>query len=310
MDHLRAMRLFVRVAELGSLTAASTDLGYARGAASASLTELEAYMGVQLVERTTRSLRLTDEGLRYLERARRILSEVEEMEAEIGSAERLPQGRLRVQVPPGVARIMLAPALPDFLRAHPGLSLELLSRNELPDFVAQGLDAAVFVGDLPDLGVVARPVGRMPMITVASPGYLAQRGTPASVADLDAHDCVGFQAPRSGQAVQWQFRVDGHPVSITPRSRLSFDAADAAKAAILADAGIMQLGSYMVYREIRSGRLVTVLDDLRPAGQQMYILHPRHRNKPRKLRVFEAFLLDLNREFRRRWTIRSDETGG
>jgi len=304
MDHLRAMRLFTRVAELGSLTAASTDLGYARGAASASLSDLETYLGVQLIERTTRSLRLTDDGLRYLERARRILSEVEEMEAEIGSAERAPRGRLRVQLPPGIARIIVAPALPAFLDQHPELNLEILSRNEMPDFVAQGLDAALFVGTLPDSDLVARPLGRLPMVTVAAPAYLDRYGTPRTVADLRSHHCIGFQSPRTGTAVSWSYRDGDETVSFVPDSRLGFDAADAAKTAVLAGAGLMQVASYMVYSEVRAGRLIPVLDEYRTAGVQANILHPRHRHKPRKLRVFEEFLIGLNREFRAKWPVR------
>lgn len=304
MDHLRAMRLFVRIADLGTLTAASTDLGYARGAASATVAELESYLGVQLLERTTRRLRLTEDGIEYLDRARRILAEVEDMEAEIGSAERLPRGRLRVQVPAGIARTFLAPALPAFLERYPDLSIEVLSRNELPDFVGQGLDAAVFVGPLPDADMIARPLGTLPLITVATPQYLEKHGTPVTVADLSRHDCLGFFTSRTGQPVVWNFRTPNGDVSLVPESRLAFEAADAALAAVLAHAGIMQLGSHMVFSEIRSGRLVTVLDAQRPPGQPAHILYPRHRHKPKKLRVFEEFVLTLNRDLRRRLRIR------
>ena len=304
MDHLRAMRLFVRIADLGTLTAASTDLGYARGAASATVAELESYLGVQLLERTTRRLRLTEDGIEYLDRARRILAEVEDMEAEIGSAERLPRGRLRVQVPSGIARIFLAPALPEFLDRHPGLSIEVLSRNERPDFVGQGLDCAIYVGELPDSDIIARPLGTLPLITVATPRYLERRGTPQSVDDLARHDCLGFFASRTAEPVKWVYRTPDGNVTFAPESRLTFEAADATLAAMLAHAGIMQLGSHMVFSEVRSGRLVTVLDALRPPGQPAYVLYPRHRHKPRKLRVFEEFVLTLNRDLRRRLKIR------
>ncbi len=303
MDHLRAMRLFVRVAELGSLTAASTDLGFARGAASATVAELESYLGVQLLERTTRRLRLTDDGLMYLDRARRILSEVEEMEAEIGSAERAVRGRLRVQLPSGIARIIVAPALPAFLDRHPGLQLEILSRNEMPDFVAQGLDVALYVGPLPDSDLIARPVGKLPMLTIAAPTYLERYGTPLTPDDLAQHKCVGFQSPRNGLPVSWTYRIDGQQRSFVPQSALTFDAADAAKTAVLAGAGLMQVGNYMVFREVREGRLVPVLDAYRTEGVQAHILHPRHRHKPRKLRVFEEFLIQRAQDFRQRWNI-------
>lgn len=300
MDHLRAMRLFVRVAELGSLGAASTDLGYARGAGSAILRDLESYLGVTLMERTTRSLRLTEDGLAYLERARRILSEVEEMESEIGSAERQPRGTLRIQVPAGIARIALAPALPRFLESYPGLSVELLSRNEMPDFVGQGLDAALYGGILPDSDLIARKICTLPMMLAATPDYLARRGTPQTLEDLDAHDCLGFVAPRSRQPVVWNFRVEGQPVSYTPSGRLTFEAADACKAAVMAHAGLMQMGVHMAEEELAEGRLVRVLEALRPAPTVLSLLQPRHRHKPRKLRVFEDFILQLGQDLRQR----------
>ena len=201
MDHLRAMRLFVRVAELGSLTAASTDLGYARGAASAIVAELERYLGVQLLERTTRRLRLTEDGARYLDRAGR-------------------------------------PAHPDELAHHACLP-------------------------------------RLPRDATPPP--------------------------------PWHFRINGAERTIAVRGPLMFDSVEPAIAAARHGAGILQLASYLVYDEIRSGRLVTILDEFRPAGLPVSIIHPRHRLKPRKLKVFEAFLMGLDREFRRRWNIRDTD---
>ena len=135
MDQLKAMKVFQRVAERGSLTAASLDLGLSRGGASAVVAELEKYLGVQLIERTTRSLRLTEDGQYYLEKARAITEAVANLEDEVGSAERQPRGRLRVQIPAGLAALAVAPALPEFLAAYPQVDLEILSRDGVPDFV-------------------------------------------------------------------------------------------------------------------------------------------------------------------------------
>ena len=127
------MRVFLRVADLGSLTAASADLGYSRGMASTILNELETYLGVRLLERTTRAARLTEEGVLYAERARAILADIEALEDEVGASETRPRGHLRVQVPPGLLRIVVAPALPQFFADYPDVTLELLSRNRIPD---------------------------------------------------------------------------------------------------------------------------------------------------------------------------------
>ena len=145
VDHFRAMSIFRRVAERGSFSAASTDLGLARGAASAIVAQLEERLGVQLIERTTRSLRLTEDGKAYLERAITIIDEVQALEDEVGAAERQPRGRLRVQIPAGLARLVVAPALPDFFEAYPEVELEIISRNGVPDFIGERIDAAIVV---------------------------------------------------------------------------------------------------------------------------------------------------------------------
>ena len=304
MDRFRAMRLFIRSAELGSLTAASTDLGYARGAASATVADLERRLGVQLLERTTRRMRLTEDGERYLERARKILTDVEELEEEIGAAERRPKGLLRIQLPPGIARIVVAPVLPGFIATYPEIELEILSRNDLPDFVGQRLDAAVIIGPLPELDIVARPVGHLPQITVAAPAYLDRAGSPRTPEDLAVHACIPILSSTTGQPQPWRFRIKRKDVLMPVRGPLAFEAAEAAVAAARRGAGILQLASYLVFDEVRSGRLVPILETYRPAGAPASIVHPRHRLKPRKLRVFEDFLVDLNQTLRKKWNVR------
>lgn len=303
MDQIRAMRVFMRVADRGSLSAASADLGLARGAASAIVSDLERYLGVQLIERTTRSLRLTDDGLHYLDRARAIVADVESLEDEVGGAERQPRGRLRVQVPAGLARLVVAPALPRFVEAYPEIALEVLTRNSLPDFVTERIDAAVVVGRIPVLDIVARPVGRIPYMTVASPAYLERNGMPSSVDGLERHACIPVLSSATGRTVKWRFRADGANVTFEARGPLAFESAEAAVAAAVRGGGILQLASYLVYAEIRSGRLIPVLDDCRPKADPIYVVHKKHRLKPKKLRVFEDFLIELDAMTRRKWQV-------
>lgn len=305
MDQIRAMRVFLRVAERGSLSAASTDLGLARGAASAIVAELERYLGVQLIERTTRSLRLTDDGLYYRDRARTIVAEVESLEDEVGGAERQPRGRLCVQIPAGLARLVVAPALPRFMESYPDIRLEIFTRNALPDFIGEEIDAAVVVGQVPVLDIVARSVGRIPYLTVASPGYLADHDTPESPEDLERHACIPVLSSTTRHPVPWRFCVDGQAVSVEVAGQVAFESSEAAVAAAVRGAGILQLASYLVFEEIRSGRLVPVLGDVRPQAQQLYVVHRKHRLKPKKLRVFEEFLIELNAETRRKWRVTS-----
>ncbi|KGF68778.1 hypothetical protein LL06_14720 [Hoeflea sp. BAL378] len=306
MDQLKAMKVFQRVAERGSLSAASLDLGLSRGGASAVLTELEKYLGVQLIERTTRSLRLTEDGLYYLEKARAITEAVANLEDEVGSAERQPRGRLRVQIPAGLAAMAVAPALPEFLAAYPQVDLEILSRDGVPDFVGDQIDAAVLVGAVPEIDIVARPLGRIPVMTVASPLYLGSRGTPASTEDLARHQCIAIISSVSGRPVPWRFRVGGEEISVAVQGRLAFETAPAAVIAARRGAGILQLASYLVYSEVRAGSLVPVLDSFRPGSSEMFLAHPRHRLKPRKLKVFEQFLIELGPRTRQKWGVRQD----
>lgn len=307
MDQLRAMKVFQRVAERGNLSAASLDLGLSRGGASAVLAELEKYLGVQLVERTTRSLRLTEDGHYYLEKARAITEAVANLEDEVGSAERQPRGRLRVQIPAGLAAMALAPAVAGFLAAYPQVDLEILSRDGVPDFVGEQIDAALLVGALPPLDIVARPLGRIPLMTVASPGYLDRQGEPVSVDDLAQHCCIPIISSVSGRSVPWRFRIDGEETSVPVHGRVAFETAAAAVVAARRGVGIVQLASYLVFKEVRAGQLVPILEGIRPGSSEMFLVHPRHRLKPKKLKVFEQFLVELNPRTRERWGVRQVE---
>lgn len=303
MDQLRAMMVYRRVADRGSFTAASADLGLARGAASAIVAQLEKRLGVQLIERTTRQLRLTEDGQHFLERASQILDELRELEEEVGSAERHPRGRLRVQMPPGLARLIVAPALPEFYAAYPDVKLELLTRNGVPDFVGGNIDAAIVLGDLPELDISTRTIGRIPSITVAAPAYLAERGSPATPDDLINHECIGLLSTGPVALLPWRFSLPDGDLWYPIDGRLAFEGSDPAVVAAVRGLGILQLASYLVFEQVRGGKLVTILDTFRPKAQNLSIVHPRHRLKPRKLRVFEEFLARLEPATRNRWGV-------
>lgn len=303
MDQFRAMSIFRRVAERGSFSAASADLGLARGAASAVVAQLERRLGVQLIERTTRSLRLTDDGRAYLDRAIQILDELHALEDDVGSAERKPRGRLRVQIPAGLARLVVAPALPGFFEAYPEVELELLSRNGVPDFVGERIDAAIVVGELPDIDITCRVIGSIPFVTVAAPSYLERAGIPATPADLGAHECLPFLSSVTYEKLPWRFRVPEGEITVQVRGPATFESNETAVAAAVKGLGIMQLASYLVYHPVRDGQLSPILETFRPSSATMRLVQPRHRFKPRKLRVFEDFLMELNVTTRRKWGV-------
>lgn len=305
MDILRAMSVFRRVADRGSLSAASADMGLARGAASAIVSQLEERLGVQLLERTTRRLRLTEDGHRYLERAARILDEVSELEEDVGAAEREPRGRLRIQIPTGLGRLVLAPELPRFFTAYPQIELELLSRNGVPDFVGEQIDAAVVLGELPIRDLAVRKVGMVPCLTAAAPSYLERFGTPATPQDLADHACLAVLSTITAAPIRWRFRQGREETAMDVRGPVRFESPEAAVAAAARGLGIVQLASYLVFEQVRRGHLVPILTACPPSPLAMRIVHPPNRYKPKKLRVFEEFIAELDRQTRRDWGVKS-----
>ena len=295
MDRLRAMRLFQRVAEMGSFARASTELGLSTSVASTVIRDLEAHLGVQLLRRTTRSVRPTDEGRRYLERIRVILSELDELEDEVKDGGRRVAGHLRLQAPVGFAHQFIAPRLPGFLTAHPKLTIELLARNGLPDFVGEALDAAVFIGEVPDRDLVARLLGRSPFVTSAAPEHLARYGVPRTPEDLHRHPAIGIRSSNMGAALPYRFMKDGEVTQLRLGCRAVFEASEPAVAMAASGGGVLQMIHYLVASELAAGRLVPVLEDWLYPGADILFVYPRHTRRPRRLRALESFVLECFR---------------
>jgi LysR family transcriptional regulator for bpeEF and oprC len=291
MDRLRAMRLFQRVAELGSYAKASNELGLSPSVASTVIRDLEAHLGVQLLRRTTRSVKPTEEGSRYLERIRVILSEIDDLEEEVKDAGRKVVGHLRLQAPVGFAHQFIAPRLAGFLDAHPRLTIELIARNGLPDFVGEALDAAVFIGEVPDRDVVARLLGRSPFVTCAAPEHLARHGVPLTPEDLHRHPTIGIRSSTTGAALPFRFQSNGEVFQFQLNCRAVFEASEPAVEMAASGGGVLQMIQYLVAADLASGRLVQVLEDWLYPGADVVFVYPRHTRRPRRLRVLEDFVL-------------------
>lgn len=284
------MQVFVRVAERGSFSAAAADLGLSHGMASAVVKETEAALGVELIRRTTRRMALTDEGMAYLAHARRILDEVAEMDEALRDKAGQVAGRLVVQAPVAFSRLVLAPSLGGFLDRHARLRLALLSRDRLPDMVAENIDVLVYVGPLPDSGQVVRGLGRFPLVTAAAPDYLARHGTPAHPDDLEAHRVIDVVSATQGRSLPWQFTVEGARVLRPVSSALSFESSEAAVAAAVAGAGIVQNISYALSGPLAAGTLVPVLAAYRDPGPDMHLVTRRYVTVPGRVRAFAAYV--------------------
>lgn len=295
---LASLRVFVRVAELAHFSRAAEGLGLPKARVSQVVSELEARLGTRLLQRTTRRVSLTPDGSLLLERAHALLDEAADIgtlfrqEGELG-------GRLRVDLPVRLALQAVFPALPAFLDAHPGLQLELSCTDRRVDLIEEGVDAVLRVGPVHDTRLVARPLGRLPMVNVASPAYLDRHGRPQSPEDLrqQGHVLVHYsQTFAEREAVfEWQ-DASGALQRLPLPWRVSVNNTDAFEAAALAGAGLVQLPLTGVRQALAQGRLERLLPDLEAPPLPITLLRSARRHTPRRVRVFMDWLEERLRE--------------
>jgi DNA-binding transcriptional LysR family regulator len=285
MDRIDAMRVFVAVAELEGFAAAARRLRLSPAAATRAVATLEDHLGLMLLNRTTRSVRLTERGAIYLESCRRVLADLEDGErlARGDSAE--PRGLLTVSAPILFGRLHVLPVIESLLRRHPRLDIRLALSDRFVSLVEEGVDVAVRIGELADSALVARKVAEVQRVLVAAPAYLAARGTPLTPADLIAHDIVAFEGVDA--SLDWRLGPDGGQ-SVRVRPRLSVNSADAALAAVEGGLGITRALSYQVLAGLAAGRLVLVLQDFAPRPVPVSLAHPATRLRSVNVAAFMA----------------------
>lgn len=298
-DRLDAMRAFVAVGDARGFAAAARRLGWSPSAVTRRVAELEHRLGVRLLQRTTRTVRPTEAGLRFLERARRILAEIEEAELSAQAERARPRGKLVVTAPLLFGRMHVAPLVARFLRTHPATSAELLLSDQLADLVEEGVDVAVRIGDLADSSLVARRLGQTRRMLVASPAYLdAQGGPPAHPAELAAHRLIAFLPMAPGR--RWTFRdAAGRPLLVEVEPRLATDHGDVAIAQAIAGGGITAAFGYQVAAALRTGELVEVLAAFGPLPVPIQAMFPSGRLLSAKVRAF----LDLAKRAAPGWRL-------
>ena len=285
MDRLDATRIFVAVADAGSLSAGARRLGLPLATVSRKLAALESHLDARLLARTTRRIALTEAGRRYLDAGRRVLLDMEEAERAVAGAHGVPRGRLGMSAPIVFGRLHVLPLVTDFLVEHPAVDVRLMLTDRVVDLLDEGLDMAVRIGDLPDAAMVAARVGTVGRVVCGSPGYLAARGTPARPDDLAGHDCIAFS---SAQAVEnWIFpRPDGGETAAPVRTRLLVSTAEAAIDAAIAGLGLTRVLSYQAEAALESGRLCRVLQAFEPPPVPVSLVYPEGRLLPAKVRAF------------------------
>lgn len=289
MDRLTSMQVFVRVAELGSFVAAADSLGLSPAMIAKHIRALEERLQVTLIRRTTRRQSLTDVGTGFLDRARNILAEVEAAENLAAESQQAPRGLLRVNAPVTFGSTSLAQVLPDYLRAHPEVTVELSITDRMVDLVDEGFDAVIRIGALSDSTLRARAIRPYQMVLCAAPAYLARRLAPQVPADLAAHDCLGYAywLPRG----EWVFEgPDGATETVTVQGPLTANMGHALRMAALGGLGIILQPRILLQDDLDQGLLLPLLPDWRHAARPMHVLTAPDRRRTRKLGSFVDFL--------------------
>jgi DNA-binding transcriptional LysR family regulator len=290
MDRFDAMRVFTRVVERRSFTLAAEDLGLPRSTVTDAIKQLEARIGVRLLERTTRQVSPTLDGEAYHRRCLSLISDVEEAEAAFGGAK--PKGLLRIDVHGTLARHFVMPRLPDFLAEYPGIELYMSEGDQLVDLIHEGIDCVLRVGRLHDSDMIARRIAMLEEITCAAPAYIDRFGQPASVAALDGHIMVGFHSSATGAALlPLEFMVDGTLREVTLRATVSVNGAESLVAAARLGLGLIQVPRYHIEDDLKRGTLVAVLPDCPPSPTPVSLLYPRNRQLSPRVRVFIGGLM-------------------
>lgn len=293
MDRINLYRIFVRVIEARSFTRAADTLRMPRSSVSGAIAELETRIGARLLNRTTRSVSPTHEGELFYERCQVFLADAEDLEAMFLKASRQIEGRIRVDLPGRIGRLIVAPALPEFLDRWPGIQIDLGMTDRTVDLVGERVDCALRVGTLVDSGLSARKLGEIVQINVASPAYLSRYGVPHAPADLCDHWQVAFASPTTGRIEEWEWQEAGQIRRQAVPWQASANSAEGYIACGLAGIGLIQIPAYDVAQHLASGALVEVMPAHRPAAMPMSLVFPGSPRTSRRLQIFSSWLGSL-----------------
>jgi len=288
MDRFETMRVFTRVVERRSFTLAANDLGLPRSTVTDAVKQIEARLGVRLLERTTRHVSPTLDGEAYHRRCVSLIADLEDAEAAFGGA--TPKGLLRVDVHGTLARHFVLPHLPQFLTEYPDIEIFMSEGDRLVDLIREGIDCVLRVGDLTDSDMIARRVTVLEEVTCAAPNYLDRAGTPLSIDALEGHRMVGFHSSGTGAVLPLEFTVGGAIHKVALPATVSVNGAESVVAAARLGLGLIQVPRYHVGDDLARGTLVDVLADYPPSPTPVSLLYPRNRQLSPRVRVFIDWL--------------------
>jgi DNA-binding transcriptional LysR family regulator len=290
MNTIEAMQIFVRVAEQASFTRAAESLGLLKATVSEAVQRLESSLGTRLLHRTTRKVQMTLDGQLYYERCKELLSEFDNLQSMFQQGGQTLRGRLRVDMPSGLARLYVIPHLPQFLEAHPQIEIELSSTDRLVDPISEGFDCVLRAGAPRDPRLIARPLGYLNIINCASADYLRRRGTPRTLGDLAKHDLIHYVTTLGTRSPGFEYPDGGEYQSLPMSGPVIVNSSEAYNAACLAGLGLIQAPDIGVREHLARGELVEVLPQLRAEPMSVSLLYAHRRNLPTRVRSFMEWL--------------------
>ncbi len=301
MDLLQSMQVFVKLAELGSFTKVADATQVGRPHVTRIIQDLEASLDVRLFQRTTRSVKLTAEGQRFYERVKNNLADLAETTAMFDRNGSTLRGRLRIDIPAAFSQRSFMESLKGFTRAFPDIELALGVTDRTVDLVAEGIDCALRIGELPDSSLVVREIGRATMVTCAAPSYLQAFGTPETLDELAGHCGVSFLSGQSNRPLPWHFSLNGDDFALPPRGGITVNESNAYVQCGLAGFGILQAPGIAVESFLASGELVEVLEKFRPLPRPVSVLYPSRTHLAPQVQAFIAWLREHFPKLHPRW---------
>ncbi|HEY4144422.1 LysR family transcriptional regulator [Pinirhizobacter sp.] len=297
MDQLQAMQVFARVAELASFTRAADSLGMPKASASTAIQELEALLGTRLLHRTTRRVQPTQDGQAFYERVRDLLADVDEMQSMFRDGSEALRGRLRVDMPSSMARMMVVPRLGEWLARHPGLEIEVSSSDRRVDVVREGFDCVVRVGHVAESSLVARRLGAMRMMNCASSAYLQQYGEPVTLDDLAHHRLVHYVTNLGTRPEGFEYPAEGEYRNMPMAGVITVNSIESYQAACAAGLGIVQVPAGAMNAQIQAGTMVEILKNFPAEPMPVSLVYAHRRNLPRRVKAFMDWIEGVLRPY-------------
>ncbi len=294
MDRLAAMNMFVRVVETGSFSAVAKELSSTQPTVSKNIAELESWLGAKLLNRSTRSLRLTETGADYYERCVAILQDVEDAEQNVGLLQTQPKGLVRVSAAAAFGRLHVVPRLAGFYERYPDIKVDIRLNDRIVDLVEEGIDIAFRIGNLRDSNLIARKLCMSPTVTVATPQYLKRSGVPKHPRDLRDHNYLIYTD--LGSRDQTVFKDQGEPFHVRIEGDLLSNSSEVMRSALMSGLGIAKAPSWLVGDAVADGRLVEVLPEYQPGPSNIYAVYSPGRHLPSKIRCFIDYFADQYRD--------------